>query len=215
MRWLLVGRHPVAGAMTAPTPDDRYWEERAQLLEREALSSVRKAAENWRTGIIGLTSFIGIAVSVVGLVVVPTERLGNCVIVAVGSALCGCFVLLVVASWLAMSAAYGQPKQIITTGSALREWAKSEAGSAANKLAWSRRCAGVGLVLLFTAASMLILLPRTEDAMPMKAITITGQEFCGSVSANPEGAIVLTAEDGTVRTIAPETVAKASFPASC
>jgi len=209
-----VGFHPVASRMTVPTPNDRYWEERAQSLEREALSSVRKAAENWRTGILGLTTFVGIAGSIIGLVVVPRGQPTSAGLTSAAAAIVGCFISFVIASWLAMNASYGHPKQIYTAGSALREWAISEANSAAKQLKCSRIWAGLGLLLLAIGASVLILQP-TESGVPMKVTDTQGRDFCGAVTANSNGELVLTARDGTVRTVVPRTLQKASFPASC
>ncbi len=204
--------------MTAPPPfpsaSDREWEQRAQRLVFDALPSVRKSAESWRTGIVALTSFVGVGVSVVGLV---GDTNGANASLRFLSSICWVisFVLLAGSCWLAMEAAYGRPAEIGTSGRILREWSTTQAKRSASMLVWSQRGALGGLCLLLLGTGLIVFNPSAPAGQAIKVETSGGEVYCGVGSTDSGGKIVLTGEDGSVRSFSLGGLTKLSFVDSC
>src|ERR1700742_3190870 len=113
---------PNVPPMAAPSGiDAKRWAQRADELQFTQLANIRATAQNWRTGLAGLTSLLSVA----SIVVAPNlaDKLDTGWLIGAGaSALVGLLALLY-GTWQATKAAFGVPGYaVILTGRRLRDW---------------------------------------------------------------------------------------------
>jgi hypothetical protein len=145
----------------APDDDDVRWAELAEEMRFGQLARVRALAEQWRTGLLATTAFVG----TVGIVKGPqtAHDLQPGTRAAVGWILLAAFVLLVAGSLLAMLAAYGPlgPEQLVT-GERLRRWDGEQVESARLQLLLAQTALLIAVGLLGVAAAMSYLADPVE-----------------------------------------------------
>lgn len=194
-------------------PDDKRWAQRATELQFQELAGVRSAAQQWRTGLAGLTALL----SVTSIVVAPnlSDRLTQPWYVTVGLLAFAGLLALLYGTWEAMRAAFGTPGDaVIMTGERLRKWESDQARSGAAGLARARAATLVGMSLLVTTAAVVfIAAPRSTGQL---VIMQTDSEVsCGSLAKSDLGRIAVVGRDGTVHSAAVSTVKSLATTASC
>lgn len=177
--------------------DAKRWAQRADSLQYAELANLRSVAQNWRTGLAGLTSLL----SVTSLIAVPglSDRLSQPLrLVACGLIVTGLMALLF-GTWQAMTAAFGIPGRAAhMTGERLRLWESGATRAGASALGKARTATAVGLLLIVMASAVVILGSAGPAPSPLvRAETVTA-EFCGRVGDSDEGQLVVIGGDGTV-----------------
>jgi hypothetical protein len=125
---------------------DVYWEEQAEQLGRDALTSTRRAAGQWAATVGTLTGIFSIAALITGRSNVSDLAHGYSV--AVGIVVALALLAAVTAVTFAALAAQGTPVSVELTGNGIRKLIHDETASAARKLRWSRVCAIVAVFLI-------------------------------------------------------------------
>ncbi|MDQ0936887.1 hypothetical protein [Streptomyces turgidiscabies] len=158
---------------------DRRWAELARELEFTQLDRLRKQAEGWRNGLIGLTALVAILAVLKGrddLTKLPSPW-QTVAISMLGTA----FLLLVAGSLLAVRASFGKPaERTYLAGQALRAWTRTETDRVHLALHLSTVAFILGMCLV--AGALGVSWTHTEDpaADLVKVSTSTG-EFCGQL----------------------------------
>jgi hypothetical protein len=122
---------------------DKKWAKLADEQQFSQLQKVHGTAANWRTALLAITSLFAVVTIIKGPEKAADLSSTGKIVVAilVGIAFAG----LLVASGLAMYAAYGFPsREKLLTGETLREWTASEARTA-------RRCLKIAAPVFFGA----------------------------------------------------------------
>ncbi|MGW1713900.1 hypothetical protein [Streptomyces sp. NPDC002156] len=176
----------------------RRWTELGRELEFSQLDVLRKQAEGWRNGLIGLTALITILAVLKGRD--DLSKLPSPWQTVAFSLLGTAFLLLVVGSLLAVRASFGKPgEQTFLYGRSLRAWTMKEIGRARRAIYLSAAAFTLGMALV--AAALGVSWTHTEDpaADLVKVTTATG-DFCGQlVSYTPKNVTLLPTTGNTTK----------------
>lgn len=176
----------------------RRWTELGRELEFGQLDVLRKQAEGWRNGLIGLTALITILAVLKGRD--DLSKLPSPWQTVAFSLLGTAFLLLVVGSLLAVRASFGKPgEQTFLYGRSLRAWTMKEIGRARRAIYLSAAAFTLGMALV--AAALGVSWTHTEDpaADLVKVTTATG-DFCGQlVSYTPKNVTLLPTTGNTTK----------------
>lgn len=176
----------------------RRWAELARDLEFNQLGLLRKQAEGWRNGLVGLTALITILAVLKGRD--DLSKLPSPWQTVAMSLLGTAFLLLIVGSLLAVRASFGRPgERTYLAGQALRTWTLTEVGRVRRALHISAAAFALGMTLV--AAGLGVSWTHTEDpaADLVKVATATG-EFCGQlVSYAPSNVTLLPTTGDTTK----------------
>ncbi|MGV9342340.1 hypothetical protein [Streptomyces sp. NPDC003688] len=173
---------------------DRRWAELARELEFSQLDVLRKQAEGWRNGLLGLTALVAVVTAVKGrddlsALEAPWRT------VAV-SLLGGAFVLLLVGSLFAVRASFGRPGQRITLGGqALREWTLREIAEVRRAVYVSAFGLAGGVLLVALALGTAWTHTEEPAADQVKVSTSTGT-LCGELVAYVPSGVTLLRDAG-------------------
>ncbi|GAA3896507.1 hypothetical protein GCM10023084_56430 [Streptomyces lacrimifluminis] len=176
----------------------RRWTELGRELEFSQLELLRKQAEGWRNGLIGLTALITVLAALKGrddLSKLPSPWQ------TVASSLLGtAFLLLVVGTLLAVRASFGKPgEETFIYGRSLRSWTLTEVGRVRRAIYLSVTAFALGMTLV--AAAVGVSWTHTEDPATdlVKVATTTG-DFCGQlVSYAPSNVTLLPTTGDTTK----------------
>ncbi|MCU1640341.1 MAG: peptidase caspase catalytic subunit p20 [Nocardia sp.] len=189
--------NPVPPVQPPVTLNSKRWAQRADSLQFTELSSVRSVAQNWRTGLAGLTSLL----SVTSIVVAPgvADRLnGVCRPIAGVLALAGLLALLY-GTWQAMSAAFGVTGGAVRiTGERLRKWESDSAGQGAAALARARRATLTGLVLLIATTAVVFFGATTNPVGTFVRAEGPSGSFCGHLGHSDAEKLEIIGNDGSI-----------------
>jgi hypothetical protein len=192
--------------------DNKRWGQRAREVQFHELAAVRTTAEQWRTGLGGLTALLSAA----ALITAPDlgKALTGFARAAVGSLALAGLLVLVFATWRVMVAAFGVPGQAIAlTGERLKEWEQDQATTATRLLGQARVCFLAGLLLL-VVASAVAFAAQPADGQAVIVTTRT-DAFCGHLGPAAADQLRLTTADGVVHTLPFSTIATVSAASSC
>lgn len=215
MKWPWRKQLPSLGTGPAGI-DAKRWAQRAQQLPFTQLADIRTTAQNWRTGLAGLTSLL----SVTSIVVAPNlaDKLDGGWRVGAGVlAITGLLVLLY-GTWQAMAAAFGVPGDAqIMTGPTLWEWETQQALGGALALRRARRATLTGLGFIVAATAAVVVGATMHPVSgPLVRLDTSHGSFCGHLSSGAHAATLgITGEDGTIHTIAVTDVQVAQPVSSC
>jgi hypothetical protein len=168
-------------------------EKLAQEISGSELANVRKAADNWRTGLIAM---LGLVTTV--LVVKGRESFADLSLpgqLIIGTSLIIAIVLAAVGSWQAMRAAYGDPKPRQTADNILT-WDRQDALATVESLKLARRLFFGALAAILVAVIATWFWP-TEEAAKVRA-DFGSVKVCGKlVGVSGDGLQLIIKEDGT------------------
>jgi hypothetical protein len=207
---------PNVPPMAAPSGiDAKRWAQRADELQFTQLANIRATAQNWRTGLAGLTSLLSVA----SIVVAPNlaDKLDTGWLIGAGaSALVGLLALLY-GTWQAMSAAFGVPGDaVIVTGRRLRDWESQQAADGSVALRRARQATLIALGLLILTTVIVVAGAKVAPSPgPFVRIDSGSGSFCGHLAATDPGKIAVIGEDGTVHAVAITTVKSAVAATAC
>jgi multisubunit Na+/H+ antiporter MnhF subunit len=176
---------------------DKRWAQRAVGLQFQELESVRAAAQQWRTGLTGLTALL----SVTSIVVAPTltARLQGLPQLTAGCLALMSLLALLYGSWQAMKAAFGVPGESVrATGKRLRRWESDQARAGAESLRRARAATLAGLAFVIATTAVVFVATRTAPG-PFVVLETTSGVFCGSLARGDQKEVRVIAPDGTVR----------------
>ncbi|MEV8044702.1 hypothetical protein ACF06D_20395 [Streptomyces griseoluteus] len=179
---------------------DRRWAELARELEFSQLDVLRKQAEGWRNGLLGLTALVTVVTTLKGrddlsALEAPWRT------VAVGL-LVGAFLLLLGGSLFAVRASFGRPgERVRLGGQALREWTLREIGRVRRAVYVSAIALTVGVALV--VAALFVSWTRTEEpAADLVKVTTPAGPVCGElVSYQPDKVTLIRTTGGTERQV--------------
>lgn len=196
--------------------DAKRWAQRADQLPFTQLADIRATAQNWRTGLAGLTSLL----SVTSIVVAPNlaDKLDVAWRIAAGVLVLAGLLALLYGTWQAMVAAFGVPGDArIVSGPTLWAWETQQAISGALALRRARRATLLGLALVIaTTAAVLIGAMTTRAPAPLVRVDTSHGSFCGHLSSGPRAATLgVVGEDGTVHIVAVPDVQVAQPVSNC
>lgn len=205
----------LAKAVQAPvTIDSLRWAQRADNLQFTELDGVRAVAQNWRTGLAGLTSLL----SVTSIVVAPGvgDRLSSAYRpIAGGLALAGLLVLLY-GTWKAMQAAFGVPGQAVrVSGESLRQWESASATKGALALRRARYATVAGLVLLVATTAVVIFAASEPPTGALVRVDAGLGMFCGHIGHGDVGKLEIIGSDGAVHLLPITDVKSVQATSSC
>ena len=175
--------------------DQRYWIKKADEAKDEQLERLRKAAENWRTGLGGLTALLAVLGTLKGRDAIQalssSGRVWAGVLLGLG------FLTLLTGMLVAMRAAFGLPMgQEYLTVPAVRARTLELYRTIPTRIKASRILfvAGVGCVALAVALSWYDPGPPTK---PLIALEIRGesQAICGMLEGTSDGLLTLVLVD--------------------
>lgn len=179
---------------------DRRWAELARELEFSQLDQLRKQAEGWRNGLVGLTALVTVLAVLKGrddLTQLPAPWQ------TVATALLGAaFLLLLAGSLLAVRASFGRPgEQILLGGQALRKWTSDEIRRVRRTIYLSAFGFAIGMALV--AAALGISWTHSEEpAADLVKVTTSTGTYCGElVSYAPSRVTLLHTTSGADRPI--------------
>jgi hypothetical protein len=217
---MAVRRKTAATPKVQPLPapsgiDAKRWAQRADDLQFTQLSNIRATAQNWRTGLAGLTSLLSVA----SIVIAPNlvDKLDTRWLIAAG----GCAILglltLLYGTWQAMSAAFGIPGDaVIMTGRRLREWEAQQATDGAAALRRARRATLLALGLLsLTTVTVVAGAKVSPSPGSLVRIDSASGSFCGHLAAAERGKLSIIGDDGTVHTVAINSIQSEVPATSC
>jgi hypothetical protein len=172
------------------THSDLEWDKRAQRLEFDQLADLRRAAEQWRNGLAGLTGLLAAA----ALLRTPasftnlTEQGKWITLPLLGLG----FAALVTGSLCAMRAAFGQPGRIINAGEDLKRWTIAEGRISRRRLRAARVVTpfAIGLLGVATAVTWI----DTKPMAPKSRLVVLlrdGSRICGKPQESGGGDMVL------------------------
>ncbi|MFJ4601646.1 hypothetical protein [Streptomyces griseoluteus] len=179
---------------------DRRWAELARELEFSQLDVLRKQAEGWRNGLLGLSALVTVVTTLKGrddlsALEAPWRT------VAVGL-LVGAFLLLLGGSLFAVRASFGRPgERVRLGGQALREWTLREIGRVRRAVYVSAIALTVGVALV--VAALFVSWTRTEEpAADLVKVTTPAGPVCGElVSYQPDKVTLIRTTGGTERQV--------------
>jgi hypothetical protein len=194
-------------------PENKRWAERARQAQFQELAAARAAAEQWRTGLAGITALLSAA----ALITAPDLAKGLRAPwhAAVGLLALAGLLALVFGTWRAMKAAFGVPAAALPlTGERLRAWEHEQTRAAVDALGQARKSFLSG-VLLIVAASGVAFTMGSSDDRPLVVITTASDAFCGHLRSSGSGKISVVSEDGHVHTTAMNRVRSVESVSSC
>jgi hypothetical protein len=173
--------------------EHKRWAQRAQELRLEQLSTARKQAEAWRTGLAGMTTLLGVVLVVKGRETVgdlaPWTRTTVAVLLVVT------FGGLLAATVLAVRAAAGTPgAEILLTGEGLREWTRNEVRAIARRIWCAALLTLAALSLLVTALGFTWFGPVSDPTKPMVRVVTRGESMCGELVGTAGDNVVVKGE---------------------
>ncbi|MFE5811874.1 hypothetical protein ACFQ6S_00460 [Streptomyces sp. NPDC056479] len=174
----------------------RRWGELARELEFCQLDMLRKQAEGWRNGLLGLTALVTVVTVLKGRD--DLSQLPSSWRIVATSLLGVAFLLLVVGSLLAVRASFGRPgEQLLLGGNSLRRWTRVETTRVRRALHLSA-AAFAGGVLLVVAALGVSWTYTESPATNLVKVTTVGGTVCGElVSYVPARATLLRTSQGS------------------
>ena len=206
------------GTQERPTPrppfglDNKRWGQRAREVQFHELAAVRATAEQWRTGLGGLTA----PPSAAALITAPDlgKALTGYARAAVGGFALAGLLVLVFATWRVKVAAFGVPGQVIAlTGERLKEWERDQTTTATRLLGQARVCFLAGLLLLVVASAVAFAAqPRDGQAV---LVTTRNGALCGHLGPAATDQLRLTTADGVVHTLPVSTITSVTTASSC
>ncbi|WP_422769060.1 hypothetical protein ACN28C_20025 [Plantactinospora sp. WMMC1484] len=176
------------------TADRWWWAQKAQQLKFTQLEAARKQAENWRIGLVGITTLLGAVLIVKGrdnfsalarpypLVVLALFGLG------VGT--------LVLATLAAIRAASGAPgDEIVLNGEELRAWTEIEVADVHRAIRVARVFTTVGMCAVFAGATTAWFAPAKTSETPLVRIEFPTGQLCGKLLQLGDGIIRIGEHD--------------------
>ena len=171
----------------------KLWALRAQRHSLEQLAAVRARAEQWRNGLVGLTTLLGAVTIIEGPS--TTAKLPPALRDMIVDQLSLAFLALLAGSLAAMVAAFGWPaNEMLITGETLAAWEASEARRARLTLKFAAGCLVLGLVLIGVATRSLLLAPADNPAL-VAVEKVDGSLVCGALDGGDEASLQLTVTD--------------------
>lgn len=175
--------------------DDWRWEQKAQRLRFEQLEVARKQAENWRTGLAGMTTLLGAVLIVKGRDNISDLQTPYrwAVTILFGLALTG----LATATMLAVRAASGTPtRQSMLSGRDLSAWTAREVPRIRRTLAGAAMLSLSGVALSTIAVGLAWLGPaNAEPPADLVTVRTAAAEWCGTLVEIGEGNVVLSTQN--------------------
>lgn len=172
--------------------DDWRWEQKAQRLRFDQLDIARKQAENWRTGLAGVTTLLSAVLIVKGRDNVSdlSTPYRWTVTVLFGVAL-GC---LAVATVLALRAASGTPtRQSLLSGKDLSTWTAGEVLRIRSALTWAAMLTIGGVALVAAAVGTAWLSPTTASSSSgLVTVQVRTAKVCGVLMGISNGNLVIS-----------------------
>lgn len=206
------GLPPTAARPDAFGPDRRRWAERARAVQYDQLSSVRRTAEQWRTGLAGLTALLSVGSLLAGPDV--AARLSSGWRALVGLLTLAGLLTLVFATWRAMQSAFGVPgDDMPLTGERLKAWEHDEARRALRAFRSARIGFLCGLLLVIGAAT--IAFAATSRPGLHVLVTSDSAVVCGELRASDPGTVALREHDGTGHVLELRAVRTVASVAEC
>ncbi|MFR0356061.1 hypothetical protein [Streptomyces sediminimaris] len=175
---------------------DRRWAELARELQFQQLDLLRKQAEGWRNGLLGLTALVTVVTVLKGRD--DLSQLPSSWRLLATSSLGGAFLLLVAGSLLAVRASFGRPgEQLLLGGSSLRRWTRTEIIRVRRALHLSAVAFTGGVLLV--AAALGIAWAHTEDpAADLVRVSTAAGTYCGELVSYVPAAVTLMRTSGDV-----------------
>lgn len=180
---------------------DRRWAELARELEFTQLDQLRKQAEGWRNGLVGLTALVTVLAVLKGrddLTKLPSPW-QTVATVLLGAA----YLFLVAGSLVAVRASFGKPGDMLHLGGqSLRKWTLTEIRRVRLALYLSMTAFALGMTLV--AAALGVSWTHTEDpAADLVKVATTAGDFCGQlVSSTPTNVTLLPITGNTTKPLA-------------
>ncbi|MEU5339750.1 MULTISPECIES: hypothetical protein [unclassified Streptomyces] len=177
---------------------DRRWAELARELEFSQLDQLRRQAEGWRNGLIGLTALVAVLAVLKGRD--DLSRLPSPWQTVATSLLGAAFLLLVAGSLTAVRASFGKPGEVLHLGGqSLRKWTLTEIRRVRRALYLSTVAFACGMALV--AGALGVSWTHTEEpAADLVKVSTSAGEFCGRlVSYVPSGVTLLPASGDTTK----------------
>jgi hypothetical protein len=178
--------------------ETKRWVQLAQELTFQQLTSARKQAEGWRTGLTGLTALLTAVLIIKGrdnVSDLPSTFLWT-VVVLLGAALA----LLVTATLLAVRAASGAPSAaILLTGENLRTWTKSEVQAVGRFIRWAAILTVAAICLLALAVGITWTAPVADPTKPLVEVILPTGSSCGELLSATGGNLLL--QNGKIQLI--------------
>ncbi|MYZ05779.1 hypothetical protein GT028_00100 [Streptomyces sp. SID2999] len=179
---------------------DRRWAELARELEFSQLDVLRKQAEGWRNGLLGLTALVTVVTALKGrddlsALEAPWRTVAVWLLV-------GAFLLLLAGSLFAVRASFGRPgERVRLGGQALREWTLKEIGRVRRAVYVSAVALALGVALVVGA--LFVSWTKTEEpADGLVKVTTPAGALCGElVSYQPDKVTLIRTTGGTERQV--------------
>lgn len=168
----------------------KRWVQLAQELRFEQLTSARKQAEGWRTGLAGLTTLLAALLIIKGRDNVSglTPSSLWTVMALLGVALA----LLVTATLFAVRATSGAPSAVILlTGENLHAWTKSEVRAVGRFIRWAAILTVTAICVLALAVGITWTAPVPRPTTPLVEVMLPGGDTCGELLGITGGNLVL------------------------
>ncbi|MFG3198479.1 hypothetical protein ACGFYT_20370 [Streptomyces sp. NPDC048208] len=173
---------------------DRRWAELARELEFSQLDVLRKQAEGWRNGLLGLTALVTVVTVLKGRD--DLSALESPWRTAAVSLLAGAFLLLLTGSLVAVRASFGKPgERVRLGGQALREWTLTEIGRVRRAVYVSAVALTCGVALVVGA--LFVSWTRSEEpAADLVKVSTPAGQLCGELVSYLPGRVTLMRTTG-------------------
>ncbi|MFF7727829.1 hypothetical protein [Streptomyces sp. NPDC008001] len=195
------------------TRSDRRWAELARELEFTRLPELRRQAEGWRTGLMGLTALLAVLVLLKGrdnLTELPDWARNTATTLLVAA-----FLSLTAGALLAVRAAHGVPgHQILLGGQALRRWTEQEVSRVTRALAWASMCCVLGVVLVVGALIVAWVTTSAAATHQVEVRSATGV-LCGELTGADGQHMELRTETGSTISVPQVTIVSVKPVRSC
>lgn len=186
--WCLLEDTPV-------THEDLEWYRRARLLEFDQLTNLRTSAEKWRNGLGALTGTLATVAILKGTdtfrELTPDGRR------LAATALGASFFLLIVSSYCAMKAAFGQPKKKINSGEDLKSWTVAETGKGVKLLRAAQFLTPIALLFLAYGTAITWVDAGQSPKSLLAVVLADDSKICGTVQQSNDGEFVLLVDSKT------------------
>ncbi|MEI8406736.1 MULTISPECIES: hypothetical protein [unclassified Kribbella] len=193
-------------------------------LAAEQLDTVRKTAENWRTGLAGLLALVATVLFLKGpesiSKIVPWARWSVSIMLVL------CLSLALAGAWLSLKAAFGTPRSVdvaeIEYEGGVKPYRAGLARKAVGHLNWAKRLT-VSAVVMLSAATLLYwnapVLPGANFYLRVGLVATssqpTPQPICGSPLLIKDKHIYIQEIRGTLREVEMNSIAALSIVADC